>query len=112
MELVSLVDSQQHFASETMSGNGAGDGGKTGWSVAPTIKPIESHYGGVVPECFAATIADADRLFGEGGATKVAGVVLQLVMNVHGMVGFPMRLLDGMVVLRDPGEGDGGKNTW
>lgn len=83
-----------------MSGTGAGDGGKTGWSFAP-IKSIESYHGGV-PEYFA----------GEGGANKFSVVVLQLVMNVHGMMGFPMRLFDDMVLLRDPGEGDGGKTSW
>lgn len=88
----------------------SGDGGKTDWSFAP-IKSIESYYGGV-PECFAGNIADADHLFGEGGANKFSGVVLQLVMNGHGMMGFPMRLFDDMVLLRDPGEGDGGKTGW
>jgi hypothetical protein len=97
--------------SETMSGNGAGDGGKTGWSVAP-VKSIESYHYGGVPECFAGNTADADHLFGDVGANKFAGVVLHLLMHVHGMMGFPMRLLDDMVLLRDPGEGDGGKTTW
>lgn len=98
------------LAATTMSGTGAGDGGKTGWALAP-VQSIESDYGGV-PERFAGNIAGADHLFGEGEANRLSAEVLQVVVTAHGMMGFPMRPFDDMVLLRDPGEGDGGKTMW
>lgn len=68
-------------------------------------KLFDSYYGGV-PQ----GMADADPC-GEGGANKFSAGVLQL-QNVHGMMGSPMRLFDDMVLLRDPGEGDGGVSRW